>query len=438
MRRAASFMLVVLVVLVGCTTDNDDPLPTQVDPNMVNTQLALNGTATALQQESLFTPTPTVSRTPTFTPSPSLTITATRTQTSIPTYTPLPSNTPRPANTQVPTNTPTDLPTATFTPSASPTRVLNPDAVVGANGADLLIEPAPEAQSVTRLESGVALDIAGRTPDSQFFRIQLVSGQGSGWVRAFDVIVFLPLDFIPMITESGEIITPTAPAPPASDLIEPQFVTDADVGAGQQFLPYEYAVCGDTYWLGDGNNYSMENFAFQGRYPRFAAQPIRVYVHGLPPEGDPTWELAISQAFAQLSQAVTFVRVEARDLEFFQPFVTLDTLLADTRIDMVWHITDPTTFAEDAPCNNPYSCSEFGFRGLVMGGPLRFAGIVYIPSDSPRKVPALVHAATHALGLWVHSPNAGDLLAADYATDRLSPRDIATLRCLYNAPPYGN
>jgi hypothetical protein len=218
----------------------------------------------------------------------------------------------------------------------------------------------------------------------------------------------------------------------------PQFITDANIGTGIPYFAYEYATCGDTYWTGDSLSYSMEDFAYQGRYPRFRNQPIRVYVHGLPAEGDPAWELAISQTFALLSQAVRLERVEARDLEFFQPWVTMDTLLADARVDMVWHIADAQDFNANAPCENPYSCSQFGFSGLVMGGPLRFGGILYVPRNTANKVPTLLHAAIHALGLWVHSPIANDLMAEIYAADRLSPRDIATLRCLYNAPPYGD
>lgn len=436
MRRV--LVLILILMLVGCNGQKDEPLPTQVNPQVVETQLALNATATANQIATLASHTPSATFTPSDTPTATNTRTPTYTRTPTPSDTPLPSPTHTASFTPLPSLTPTDTPTATFTPSATPTRALNPDAVVGVSGADLLIEPEVGATAVTRLQSGAAVEVDFRTPDSQFFQIRLLNGQGNGWVRAADLILFIPLESIPIQGEAGELVTATLPPPPPSDLTEPQFVGEPEMGTGQLYLPYEYALCGDTYWTGDGLSYSMENFAVNGRYPRFKNQPIRVYVHGLSVNGDPEWELAISQTFALLSQAVRFERVEARDLEFFQPWVTMQTLLADNRLDMVWHIAAPTDFEQQAPCDNPNSCSEWRFSGLVMGGPLRFGGLIYLPSDTDRKVPALLHAAMHALGLWVHSPISEDLMAEIYTADQLSARDVATLRCLYNAPPYGD
>jgi predicted Zn-dependent protease len=50
----------------------------------------------------------------------------------------------------------------------------------------------------------------------------------------------------------------------------------------------------------------------------------------------------------------------------------------------------------------------------------------------------LLEAAIHALGLWVQSGQPTDIGAADGTATQLSPRDVATLRCLYSAPPYGD
>jgi predicted Zn-dependent protease len=58
--------------------------------------------------------------------------------------------------------------------------------------------------------------------------------------------------------------------------------------------------------------------------------------------------------------------------------------------------------------------------------------------DVPEKRRTLVHATLHALGLWIHSDQPDDLLARSGIAQRMSLRDIQTLRCLYNAPPYGD
>ncbi len=436
MPKAAGFILILLaLLLVGCGDGEQESLPTQVDPNRIRTEVARNATATALQLATLYTYTPTATRTPTATGTMTFTPLPTATRTPTPTGTATETGTPTDTATPFPRPTLTYTPSATFTPSITPTRVLNPDAVVGQNGTPLLIEPEADAAAVTQLEPRTALDIEYRT--GNYVEVKLINGQGNGWVKIADLILFVPLETIPMQGEAGLMTATPIPVPP-TDLIVPQFVTNADVGTGVLYFPYEYGVCGDTYWTGDGLSYSMEDFAFQGRYPRFKNQPIRVYVHGLPSEGDPEWELAISQVFALLSQAVRLERVDTHDLEFFQPWVTMETLLADNRVDMVWHIADPQDFNEDAPCDNPYSCSQYGFRGMVMGGPLKFGGLVYVPRHTANKVAVLLHAAVHALGLWVHSPLSNDLMAEIYTISRLSPRDIATLRCLYNAPPYGD
>jgi len=59
--------------------------------------------------------------------------------------------------------------------------------------------------------------------------------------------------------------------------------------------------------------------------------------------------LAIAQSFAEVSQAVQLERVYLDDLNFFVPFVPMATLLADARVDMIWHIAARPVFDENAP-----------------------------------------------------------------------------------------
>jgi hypothetical protein len=287
---------------------------------------------------------------------------------------------------------------------------------------------------VTVLAVGTALKIIARNQGGSWLRVELIGGAGGGWVKATEVVVFIDLGDIEVISQGGPALQHQALGPPPT-------VGAEMVGEGQPFKPYRHGTCGDTYWLGDGLERSMQETEFQGRYPRFAAEPIRVYVHGLrelPPEEQAAWELAISQAFAELSQAVRLERVPGSGLDFFQPWVPLETILTDAQVEMVWHIAPPELFQSAAPCNDPLSCSQYAFRGAVMGGPLSFAGALYLPNDSPDKKTSLLHAALPALGLWVNSGQAGDIMALASTADGLSERDVRSLRCLYTAPPYGD
>jgi hypothetical protein len=447
-------MTILGMALAACRK-NDDPLPTVIDPIAYSTQLAADNTETAVMLMTLtpVTMTPTFSPTPspTRTPSPTLTLTPTytpsRTLTPIPTLTRPPSNTPTPTWTQdisgVPTITAT--PTDTPIPSDTPTRVVNPDAIVGDHPAPLRVAPAEDALAVTELPVGTALGIDLRTADNLWLQIHLLNGMGNGWVATADLIVLTNLNVIEIYggdssTPSG-IESPTAPFTIADDLMPPQKIDLNALGNGLPFQPYNYGACGLTYWTGDGVGLSMEDLVVAGRYPRFAADPIYLYVYGIGEmlgEDRADWELAISETIAELSQAVRLERVFLDDLDFFQPWVPMETILADRRVDMVWHIVPAEEYAANVPCSDENSCSQYAFEGAVMGGPLRFGGAVYTRLDVPEKRRTLVHATLHALGLWIHSDQPDDLLARSGIAQRMSLRDIQTLRCLYNAPPYGD
>jgi hypothetical protein len=435
------FIILIGLLLAACNREST-PLPTQIDPDALATERAANNTATAIMHMTLVTATQTPTRTPSYTPTPShtptptatITLTPSETITPSPTHTLTPSFTPRDTIEFIPTETPS----LTFTPSLSPTRVLNPDALVGQNAAPLRIDPEADAIAIAELPPNTALGIDTRTPDNTWLQVHLLNGQGNGWVAASDLIIFKSMADVPLAVGFA---TPTPRATPEFGLPEPQTVTSETQGTGAEFLDYNYFTCGDTYWEGDGLGFSMEDLAFAGRYPRFAADPIRVYVHGLedmPPVQRDGWELAISQSFAELSQAVRLQRVEFDDLEFFQPTVPMETILADRRVDMVWHIRPAEDFAATATCSDENQCSQYAFRGSVRGGPLRFGGTTFINTDAPDRKAALLEAAIHALGLWVQSGQATDIGAAEGTAIRLSPRDVATLRCLYSAPPYGD
>lgn len=439
MRRGSVLIIGFLLGLLACEPTNNDDLivPTRITLEALETEIALNQTATANQIATDSSATPSLTPTITLPPSNTPTVTSTETPTPSPSNTRFPSRTPTSTGSPIATFTPTDTPTATFTPSLTPTRVTNPDAMIGVEGAQLLTDPSEDAIAVATLDIRAALALQSRSADGLYYQVRLLNGSGNGWVRSSDVIVFIDEGALPIFGEQGAFFTAT-PTVVATDLITPQLPSPETIGNGPDMLIYNFAACGDTYWLGDGESLTMEDVAYRGRYPRFSRNPIRVYVHGLNPEGEPEWELAISQAFAELSQAVPLQRVDIDDLEFFEPWVPMGTLLLETRVDMVWHIADRDVFASSAPCENPNSCSEYGFSGTVTGGPSRFRGITYVPRDVANPQGALLHAAIHALGLWVHSPNEEDVLFPNTSARRLSNRDIASLRCLYGAPPYGD
>ena len=441
---------IMILLLAACNGDESEPLPTSANPETLGAERAANNTATAIMRMTLDspTPTPTATRTPSMTLTLTPTFTPGRTSTPFPSATFTPSDSPTPSFTPRPTNisTPTPItPTATFTPSITPTRVTNPDAVVGANGTPLLTDASSDAIAVTELPAGTTLDVEQKSVDENWLRVSLSGGRGNGWVKTADVIVFIALADVPIFgvnpdttdTPGGVVVFNPAP-----DIGTPQAVTAQTAGDGVNFRDYNYAACGDTYWTGDELTFSMEAVAYEGRYPRFGQEPVRVYVHGLRDLDEATvsaWELAIVQTFAELSQVLRLERVYTDDLNFFQPSVPLETILADRRVDMVWHIMSAENFAAQSICSSPNGCSRYAFNGAVRGGALNFGSAVYVPVDVENKKTALTHQAVHALGLWVHSAASTDLISATNSrADRLSPRDIRTLRCLYNAPPYGD
>lgn len=268
--------------------------------------------------------------------------------------------------------------------------------------------------------------VLGRSGDDRYLKIELINGVGQGWIALSDqVVLFVPLDQVQVATldQLGD-----------TDLIAPQFVTNQNAGSGLAFVPYDYHACGDTTWTGDSLSFSMEALGYEGRYPRFARDPIKLLVYYENQQVDDEWEIAIAETLAQLSQGVTIQRVFLDDFDTFSPPIPMDVLLQDQRVDLIWYILDTFT----APCNNTRSCSRYAFQGAVKGGPLRFVGEVFVPRDSLDQRAALLHGSLHALGLWVHSPNPEDILHPNSAAVVLSERDIRTLRCLYNAPPYGD
>ncbi|NJL94585.1 MAG: hypothetical protein HC915_13100 [Anaerolineae bacterium] len=327
------------------------------------------------------------------------------------------------------------LPTAT--PSLVPTRPRNPDAVIGQQPSPLLSAPSSAASTGELLAPLTALLLEGRTLDLAYFQVRLLDGRGSGWVSAADVVLFGDPRTVPLASAA---LPGPAEALLPDDLINPPRLSPENEGRGPAFVRYDYAACGETYWLGDGPTFSMEDFAFQGRYPRFAQPTIRLYVY-YGGEPDPAlrdaWEGAVVHALAQLSQVLQIERVQGDDLAFFQPVVPMQTLLAESQVDLVWHILPRADFEQAAPCQNPFSCALLGLDGAVRGGPLRFSGATYLPNDltPPRRQAALLHTALHALGLWIHSANPIDVLYPNSANRVLSARDVNTLRCLYAAPP---
>jgi|GEM_PF-4027785 len=459
------FWGVLLLLLVGCQSDSDVVIPTEFDREQVATERAELATATHQRQLTLttatrtptitLTNTATATSTPTNTPSPTATVSSTPSPLP-PTITSAPSDTPLPITPSTPTQTftPSITPSETFTPTIAltPTRVSNPDAVVGSFPAALRIAPQDDAQSIADIAPNTAIFIDQRTPQDEWFQVRFALG--SGWVSAEDVIVLIDLGQVP-IYSSGQPEPPVVetlapnqnpvnPSNPSihADLNPLPTVDPEDDGDGVPYQDYDFAVCGDTYWTGDGVQFSMEDVAYEGRYPRFSQLPIRVYVYGLIDLEDrdlrEAWELAISQVFAELSQAVPLERVVADDLVFFEPWVPLETLLADRRVDMVWHIVPAEVYGANAPCDDPFACSVYGFDGAVLGGPLQFGSMVYIPNNVPDKKKILLHNAIHALGVVAHSGNPLDVMSPIRQAGSMTARDINTLRCLYNAFPYGD
>lgn len=447
LRRAGWVAVLLVAILAACGGDDDADLPTPLNPDAVSTQRAEFATQTAVIQATLQTHTPTLSPTATathtFTPPPTLTPSRTATPTRTPTVTP----TRTPTATRTASNTPTlFVPPATLTqsptPSQVPTRALNPDGVISENPAALLVEPGGE--SVGQLDARSPLTIQGRTADNRWLQIALLNGRGSGWVDAASVIAFITLDEVPIFGGVPQVAEPADTAPLA---------ISQNIGEGPNLVPYDYAACGETYWAGTVANreqiltatpqpaaFSMPTVSVAGRYPRYAGQPIRVVILGAG-LGDTElieWEAAISRVFAELSQAVTLQRAFADDLDFFSPIVPPETLLADLRVDMIVYLTEPSLYAEIAPCDNPLRCAQMVWRGPIIEGPLRLGSYVWVSAASNDRQRDLLHAMAHGLGLYTHSDSPDDLMFPAPFRDTLSERDVAALRCLYNAPPFGD
>lgn len=168
------------------------------------------------------------------------------------------------------------------------------------------------------------------------------------------------------------------------------------------------------YWEGAGDTPPMEAYANEGRYPRFDEVPIAVFLDA---QAAAEWQQALDHSLAELQGVVPLRRGErAAPLQI--------------------RVLSPLQFWLLSPCE--WQTDGCGVLNIGPNGPEGWVWVRENPSLPLEHL--LLHEIIHALGLRVHSPHPGDVMynGQDAAPTRLSPRDVATLRYLYQQPAWEN
>ncbi len=177
----------------------------------------------------------------------------------------------------------------------------------------------------------------------------------------------------------------------------------------------------DTYWEGDGYgsmwDVEMPGQTF-GRFDRFPVNVCVVGFQGLPIL--PEQEAAINNAISEMNRVIPVQRVESRVFAHIT----------------VWMMRD-TDFRQRAACGKYHdtvaACAVPNYTsiGLLLSS-------VWIDASDPCFEETLLHELTHALGIAVHSPDAGDIMYFQQTCGpgRYSQRDLNTLQALYSAPAF--
>jgi len=215
--RSLVILLVVLVLMTACNSDNSTPMPTLV-PLPTHTSFPTYTPLPTLTQLPTYTLLPTLTQPPTYTLLPSLT--------QFPTYTPLPTYTPFPTYTPLPTSTPTEVPVEpSATPTPTPTEIPKPCLQLSEEDCDIISSAFENTMSVTSFSQTFTLDmttdgfyIVEAILDTQSISRMQLNGGGAIAIRpgqtnpiSFTVDLYGEVDRqIEVQTETGtEMITET-------------------------------------------------------------------------------------------------------------------------------------------------------------------------------------------------------------------------------------
>jgi hypothetical protein len=182
-RFSLPLVILICLLIVGCAQSETNVQAT-IEVAVAQTQEAsspgesLPSETATLLAENLPSPIPTES--PTSTPIPSATATSTATNTSTPT----PTSTPKPTETPKPTATP-------------------PGPLVNINSEGYALNaPTQDGKTNFKLSAGTTVGLIERSEDGQWYKVQLLSREQSGWlpISSVDLTEEVIIDDLPIAT----------------------------------------------------------------------------------------------------------------------------------------------------------------------------------------------------------------------------------------------
>lgn len=180
------------------------------------------------------------------------------------------------------------------------------------------------------------------------------------------------------------------------------------------------AAFNQTYWMGDGDGVTMEDFKYNGAYLRHNELPVRVYID---PQITGLWLNSANYGVNLLSGLVPMTRVD------------------DPNNATMLILQSPTSTAYEQYCPvESAGCATIGIdpAEIQPNGDVKIISWVRIRHDALHDTTLMVHEMIHALGVIVHSPDPNDVMHAFYsqASDglRLSPADTLIIQLLYSLP----
>ncbi|MXY99886.1 tetratricopeptide repeat protein, partial [Candidatus Poribacteria bacterium] len=179
----------------------------------------------------------------------------------------------------------------------------------------------------------------------------------------------------------------------------------------------------------------------QGRITRFTQMPIRVYISPVLKESPylpeirhamQVWQTAsegdIRFEETEIPQNAN-IRVSWGHNALYNGFQ--DMRLGSAQLTRRTSVGKPMLAKTLQNSHQPIADSQFTVEIILM---LEGDGTIGALSQEEMRTVCL-HEFGHAIGLWGHSPHPGDISYSTATAQHPSPRDITTLRRLYNTPP---
>ncbi len=180
------------------------------------------------------------------------------------------------------------------------------------------------------------------------------------------------------------------------------------------------ATFGETYWLGSGDDVTMERFTVNGRYRRFYDFPVMLYVSGA---DNARWQQAAANAVNEIDRVVPIQLTNNR-----------------TEADIILEILSPRRVQQRcvgfSSLTRVVGCGSIDYLGGVVEPVIEGHAIVSTDTNNPTGT--ILHELLHAMGVVVHSPYRSDIMYFEETTEiitQMSYRDLNTLRRLYEGVP---